>query len=207
MRSIGNVWTCAATVRFDVPATTSGTSIALTLVAARPWERSDALAPATRNTDPYLVGGAPDDLLPGRVRTPATRHRPVRRKSPAPQQGASPSFRGSHPAPHPHDAGPSRSGEAPAAVAEKARTVLKYVDEHHEAPTGYEGGRTFHNGGGAGDQALPKHDDRGRAIAYQDWDVNPKVEGVNRGTERLVTGSDGSAYITAAHYRTFTKIR
>ena len=46
-----------------------------------------------------------------------------------------------------------------------------------------------------------------RAIAYQEWDVNPKVEGVNRGTERLVTGSDGSAYVTADHYRTFTKIR
>jgi guanyl-specific ribonuclease Sa len=37
--------------------------------------------------------------------------------------------------------------------------------------------------------------------------VNPKVEGVNRGTERLITGSDGSAYVTADHYKTFTKVR
>jgi len=65
----------------------------------------------------------------------------------------------------------------------------------------------FHNSGSSDEQALPKHDSRGRAITYQEWDVNPKVEGVNRGTERLITGSDGSAYVTADHYKTFTKVR
>ncbi len=44
-------------------------------------------------------------------------------------------------------------------------------------------------------------------ITYQEWDVNRKVSGVNRGAERLITGSDGSAYYTSDHYRTFTKIR
>ena len=47
----------------------------------------------------------------------------------------------------------------------------------------------------------------GKAISYQEWDVNPKVHNVNRGAERLVTGSDGSAYYTSDHYRTFTKVR
>jgi ribonuclease T1 len=117
---------------------------------------------------------------------------------------------GNHPFEHDnHETGTSseRSGESPAEVAEKARAVLKYIDEHNEAPTEYEGGRVFHNSGGSGEQLLPRHDDSGRAITYREWDVNPKLEGVNRGTERLVTGSDGSAYMTADHYKTFTKIR
>ena len=102
---------------------------------------------------------------------------------------------------------PARSGESPGDAGEKAKTVLKYVDQHHEAPQGYEGGRVFHNSGGSDEQALAKHDGSGRAITYQECDVNPKVEGVNRGADRLITGSDGSAYVTADHYKTFTKIR
>jgi ribonuclease T1 len=109
----------------------------------------------------------------------------------------------------PHEEGPkpARSGESTGEVAEKAKTVLKHIDEHREAPKGYEGGRVFHNAGSPEEQVLPKHDGSGRAVTYQEWDVNPKVEGVNRGTERLITGSDGSAYVTADHYKTFTKIR
>jgi len=37
--------------------------------------------------------------------------------------------------------------------------------------------------------------------------VNPRMPGKNRGPERLVTGSDGSAYYTADHYKSFIKIR
>ncbi|MGO9868230.1 MAG: ribonuclease domain-containing protein [Rhodomicrobium sp.] len=44
-------------------------------------------------------------------------------------------------------------------------------------------------------------------MTYQEWDVNPRVPGVNRGAQRLVTGSDGSAYYTDDHYKTFTQIR
>lgn len=36
--------------------------------------------------------------------------------------------------------------------------------------------------------------------------VNPYVKGQNRGTERIVTGDDGSVWYTNDHYRTFTKI-
>jgi ribonuclease T1 len=90
-----------------------------------------------------------------------------------------------------------------AKIPEKVERVLQHVDEHHEAPAGYEGGREFHNAEGL----LPKRDDHGRAITYREWDVNRKVANVNRGPERLVTGSDRSAYYTADHYRTFTKIR
>jgi ribonuclease T1 len=102
---------------------------------------------------------------------------------------------------------PSRSEESRGGAPEKVLTVLKYVEEHHEAPAGYEGGREFHNSGGRDEEGLPRRDDHGRAITYQEWDVNRKVAGVNRGAERLITGSDGSAYYTMDHYRTFTKIR
>ena len=47
----------------------------------------------------------------------------------------------------------------------------------------------------------------GRPINYQEWDVNRHVPGKDRGAERLVTGSDGSAYYTSDHYRTFTRVR
>lgn len=92
-------------------------------------------------------------------------------------------------------------------VPEKVMTVLEYIDEHHKAPEGHVGGREFHNGGRSGEQVLPRHDSAGKAVTYQEWDVNAKVKGVNRGTERLITGSDGSAYYTDDHYKTFKKIR
>jgi ribonuclease T1 len=94
-----------------------------------------------------------------------------------------------------------------ARVPDKVLRVLRHIDEHHRAPDGYEGGRTFRNLGRDGEESLPRTDARGRPITYREWDVNRRMPGVNRGAERLVTGSDGSAYFTADHYRTFTKIR
>jgi dienelactone hydrolase len=90
-----------------------------------------------------------------------------------------------------------------AKVPEKVLKVLKHVDDHGEAPDGYEGGRTFLNV----EKHLPQTDDSGKRIKYREWDVNSLRQGVNRGPERLVTGSDGTAYYTDDHYRTFTKIR
>ena len=94
-----------------------------------------------------------------------------------------------------------------AKIPEKVAKVLRYIDEHKKAPEGYEGGRDFHNAGANGEKGLPRRDADGKAIGYHEWDVNPKVRGVNRGAERLITGSDGSAYFTEDHYRTFAKVR
>jgi len=44
-------------------------------------------------------------------------------------------------------------------------------------------------------------------ITYRECDVNPYVKGQNRGPERIVTGSDGSAYFTSDHYSSFTQMR
>ncbi len=97
--------------------------------------------------------------------------------------------------------------ELPAGVPAKVGPVLSYVDEHDAAPPGYVGGRTFTNDGRSGEVVLPRVDSGGDPITYREWDVNIKRPGVNRGPERLVTGSDGGAYYSADHYRTFIAIR
>jgi guanyl-specific ribonuclease Sa len=105
--------------------------------------------------------------------------------------------------PAPDELPPIGASEIPA----KVERVLRTIDQDHRAPPGYEGGRVFHNEGARGEQPLPTHDRANRPIEYREWDVNPNIEGENRGAERLVTGSDGSAYFTHDHYRTFKKVR
>ncbi|MBV8558671.1 MAG: hypothetical protein JO116_24265 [Planctomycetaceae bacterium] len=97
--------------------------------------------------------------------------------------------------------------QLPPGVPRKVEAVLRYIDENREAPPGYVGGRAFSNDGRQGEQVLPRVDADGDPIEYQEWDVNRRVPGRNRGAERLVTGSDGSAYYTDDHYRTFKAIR
>ncbi|WP_338874009.1 ribonuclease domain-containing protein [Spirosoma sp. SC4-14] len=88
-------------------------------------------------------------------------------------------------------------------VPDKVLKVLEYVRRYGRAPDGYVGGRTFGNFEGH----LPKQDASGQRIRYQEWDVNPKIQGKNRGTERLITGSDNHAYYTQDHYNSFTEIK
>jgi RHS repeat-associated protein len=85
--------------------------------------------------------------------------------------------------------------------------VLRHIDDTGSAPPGYRGGRTFQNDGRGGGQVLPGTDAGGNPVTYREWDVKPHTRGVNRGAERLVTGSDGSAWYTADHYGTFTRVR
>lgn len=102
-------------------------------------------------------------------------------------------------------AGPAvaKTPPVPKGVPDKAMKVLAHVDKHGEAMENYEGGRNFGNF----EKRLPQNDEKGRRIKYREWDVNPLRPGVNRGAERLVTGSDGSAHYTDDHYKTFKKIR
>jgi ribonuclease T1 len=87
-------------------------------------------------------------------------------------------------------------------IPQKVYEVLKYIKENGTAPDGYVGGRKFGNY----EKLLPQKDDNGRRINYQEWDVNPKKQGRNRGAERLVTGSDGRAYYTKTHYKSFINV-
>ena len=91
------------------------------------------------------------------------------------------------------------NGDIPSKVYE----VLSHIKSNGKPLDGYVGGRKFGNY----EKLLPKEDEEGRKIQYQEWDVNPKIEGKNRGTERIVTGSDGKAYYTNDHYRSFQVIQ
>ena len=88
-------------------------------------------------------------------------------------------------------------------LPQKVLNVWQYVKEHGTPMDGYVGGRTFGNY----EHRLPETDDQGNAMHYQEWDVNPKIEGQNRGTERLITSADGRAWYTGDHYQTFIEIK
>ena len=88
-------------------------------------------------------------------------------------------------------------------VPQKAIAVLQYIRANNKAPEGYVGGRHFGNY----EQNLPERDQTGKRIDYKEWDIHPKIEGKNRGAQRIVTGSDGSAWYTADHYQSFTEIK
>ena len=79
-------------------------------------------------------------------------------------------------------------------VPQKARDMLAQIEKRHgEPPRGYIGGRTFRNR----EQRLP-------AGSYREYDVNPKVRGRDRGTERIIIERrSGRAYYTLDHYETF----
>jgi ribonuclease T1 len=75
--------------------------------------------------------------------------------------------------------------------------VYDYVIKNNKAPDGFVGGRKFENR----ERQLPQGN------SYQEWDVKPKVQGQNRGAERLITSNKGDAYYTSDHYRTFKKFK
>ena len=92
----------------------------------------------------------------------------------------------------------AQQNKVPAYVLE----VLQYIRRNGAAPDGYVGGREFQNR----EKKLPAKDDIKKRIRYSEWDVHPKEKGKNRGAERLVTGSDHSAWYSKDHYKTFLKI-
>ena len=99
--------------------------------------------------------------------------------------------------------GTSAQGKPP----KNATGTLDHVQKNGgQPPPGQKGGGTFQNDGRGGGDVLPKTDSTGKAITYKEYDVKPYQQGVNRGPERIVVGSDGAAYYTNNHYGTFTKI-
>ncbi|TSE02057.1 ribonuclease [Skermania sp. ID1734] len=113
---------------------------------------------------------------------------------------------GSHSAPAASALAPRAATTAPGVPAQ-AYTTLRLIDAGDwpaaaHAP-GTKGGDTWRNSGGD----LPRKTSAGVAISYREWDVNAKQRGRTRDAERIVTGSDGSAWYTGDHYRTFTRMR
>jgi guanyl-specific ribonuclease Sa len=92
-------------------------------------------------------------------------------------------------------------------VPTKVLKVLESLDETGKAPANIQGGRVYDNDGSSGSKILPRQNRDGDSIVYQTWDVNPKTVRSDRGQERLVIGSDGSAYYTDNYYKSFSTIR
>ncbi len=86
-------------------------------------------------------------------------------------------------------------------IPKKVYEVLNYVRANGETMPGYVGGRTFQNR-----EKRLAMSENGKKIRYQEWDVNPKERGRNRGAERLIT-SDTKAFYTDDHYKTFQEIK
>ena len=91
-------------------------------------------------------------------------------------------------------------------IPRKVLDALRHIQGTKTAPPGMRGGGDFANDGRGNGELLPQAGPDGNPIRYREWDVNRWQPGVNRGLERLVTGSDGSAYYTSNHYRTFIRI-
>jgi guanyl-specific ribonuclease Sa len=92
--------------------------------------------------------------------------------------------------------GGARAGQIP----QNAQDVLKEIESNGgSAPPGYVGGGPFHNNEGS----LPATNTEGNPITYREYDVHPHRKGVNRGPERIVIGSNGTAYYTNDHYQSF----
>jgi ribonuclease T1 len=78
-----------------------------------------------------------------------------------------------------------------------AREVFAYVLKNGRAPRGYVGDRVWQNR----EHRLPAGGD------YREYDVHPKIRGVNRGPERIIVDrSAGKGWYTGDHYRTFIPI-
>lgn len=87
-------------------------------------------------------------------------------------------------------------------VPHYASSTLHYIKAFDKAPINQIGGRKFQNR----EKKLPKLSNSGTPIHYREWDVHPYKKGKSRGPERLITGSDQSAYFTNDHYQSFIKI-
>ncbi|MEU8896994.1 ribonuclease domain-containing protein [Nocardia sp. NPDC048505] len=122
-------------------------------------------------------------------------------------------LRGTDTAPAPTGPAAVSATTAPASVTrvpgvpDRAYATLREIDagrwpQSANAP-GTKGGDQWMNRG----SKLPRTDSAGKAVTYQEWDVNPKQRNRSRDAERIVTGSDGSAWYTADHYETFTRMR
>ena len=140
--------------------------------------------------------GGPDESAPAASSTAQV----AAGASDAPAPSAQQTSQKSRPKP---SAPKKRTGSVPARVAD----TLDEIDsgrwpESANAP-GTRGGDTFRNREGN----LPAKSANGKRITYKEWDVNPKKRGRGRDAERIVTGSDGSAWYTWDHYKTFTQIR
>lgn len=87
-------------------------------------------------------------------------------------------------------------------VPQKAWDVLNFIKGHNgHPPQNHKGNRPYGNDGRDNSRNLPSEGE-----PYREYDVNPKIPGIDRGDERIVVGADGSACYTSTHYRSFIRM-
>ncbi|MCX3063098.1 ribonuclease domain-containing protein [Streptomyces beihaiensis] len=92
------------------------------------------------------------------------------------------------------------------AVPDRAWHTLSLIDSGQWPPhdgSDTRGGAVWPNRDGV----LPQVDVDGNPVQYRQWDVNRKQSGHPRNAERIVTGSDGTAWYTGDRFLTFTRMR
>ena len=96
----------------------------------------------------------------------------------------------------------TKSAQLSTVPPQEAYDTYYYAQTHNGAPPlGQKGGSVFNNDGRNGSQVLPYS-----SGPYREYDIYPKVIGVNRGSERIVIGADASAWYTPDHYISFIKM-
>jgi hypothetical protein len=80
-------------------------------------------------------------------------------------------------------------------IPETADKVADYaLKKNGAAMKGWQGGGKFANDGRDGGEILDQTDADGNPITYREYEIWPSVPGQNRRTERVVIGTDKSAY-------------
>ncbi|MET9864740.1 putative T7SS-secreted protein [Streptomyces sp. NPDC006386] len=102
------------------------------------------------------------------------------------------------------------SGWIPTKVPAESEAVLRDIREFGVEAQGAGPQRMgpsipkpFENSGRNGAYKLPEFDSQGNSIRYTEWGTVQSIDNPKWGGERVVTGSDGSAYYTPTHYQTY----
>ncbi|MGW7522944.1 putative T7SS-secreted protein [Streptomyces sp. NPDC054783] len=102
------------------------------------------------------------------------------------------------------------TGWIPTQVPEESKAVLQDIREFGVEAQGAGPQRMgpslpqpFENSGKGGGYKLPEFDSQGNPIKYTEWGTVQSIDNPKWGGERIVTGSDGSAYYTPTHYQTY----
>ena len=96
----------------------------------------------------------------------------------------------------------SYSSSGVSSIPKTAWNVLSYLKGNNwHPPEKYRGGKTFANDGRENSQILPSD-----GAPYREYDIYPKVKGIDRGSERIVIGSNGTAWYTPNHYVSFIRM-
>lgn len=97
-------------------------------------------------------------------------------------------------------------GDSDSKIPQKAKDALDKIDKDPDSYLeDYNGNYPFRDqpNKAKGETKIPNPN----IASYKEWDINPYKYGQNRGAERIVTGSDGSAWYTPDHYKTWYQIR